>query len=180
MPGRFGREGGGGFREGVGGPTSLRRMGDRARVARISDWLEVPEIVGSEGLSPEVWGSVQETLTDLKIRLPKNYGDVPNGDAFVNTSNDDVRCLFAQAAATHSLMHKFYGPVTSLDKNYGRLNRDLAYVYRGLKRWRYDSSAASFRPALDDDQRYREPDGMELSRPDPAPSTVNARWIEPW
>jgi hypothetical protein len=126
-------------------PTSIARVAERARLARISGWLERPEITGEEGLSAEVWGNVEYAFTALKQRLPRQFGRVPRAEVLANSECDDVRGLFARIAATSAkITTAQVGPVTTLDRTWARLRQELAELHHMIRRWSYDPATGSF------------------------------------
>lgn len=120
------------------------RMAERERLARIPGWLERPEVVGVQGLSAEVYGHVEAAYVDLKMTLPQ-FSEVPDPNSFVDTSQVEVRNLFARLAATKAAITDFFvSATTALDANKRRLDAVVAQLTGLLNRWAYDARAREF------------------------------------
>jgi len=138
------------------------RMAERERLARISGWLERPEILGVQGLSAEFYGHVESAYVDLKQRLPQ-FVDVPDMNVLAGTDTVEVRNLFARLAAYMAAVTDFFhAPVTSLDRNKQRLDLMIREIYSRLNRWSYDASRGDFVRRNDIDMAREFEAGMAL------------------
>jgi hypothetical protein len=147
------------------GRRQQARMDQRQRLARISGWLERPEIMGIQGLSAEVYGHVETAFVDLTSAFPQ-YAEVEDHDVLAGTDVVAVRNYFARLAAISSMISDFYNsPVTSLDKNKARLEADRSFVYRALNMWRYDKSRGAFVKRSADEVREEADSRLALPSP---------------
>jgi len=138
------------------------RYGERMRSARISGWIERPEIMGRQGLSAEVYGHVESAYVDVKARL-EQFANVPNHNVFVDTSVTEVRNLFARIAATMATITDFFlSPTTTLDRNKQRLTTMLSGYYQQLNHWEYDTQTHTFTHRKTPDINYEHENELAL------------------
>ena len=120
------------------------RMNERERLTRISGWLERPEIIGIQGYSSELYGSVESAFVHLKENFPQ-FADLDDINTIPSTNEIVVRNLFARLAANMAGHSDFLNlPVTSLDRTGDRFRHKINEILKGLDHWGYNHKTKSF------------------------------------
>lgn len=114
------------------------RMAERERLARISGWLERPEILGVQGLSSEVYGSVESAYVYIKNNMPQ-FAELEDMNVIPASDEVSVRNLFARLSANMAGHADFLNlPVTALDRTGDRFRAKIIEILAQLNWWKYD------------------------------------------
>ena len=114
------------------------------RLYAISGWMDRPQVIGIQDVSPDALGHVAAAFARLKASTSL-FATIPDYNSVINTAVDSVRTLFAKLSAFESAETAFFFPTrNTYDKNELRIRKHQRALVDAIGRYRWDPYTGDF------------------------------------